>query len=281
MKISETYKIAAETLKNSDCLLITAGAGIGVDSGLPDFRGNDGFWKAYPPIAKLGISFVEMANPKWFESKPQFAWAFYGHRLNLYRKTIPHKGFAQLKEISEKLNFGSFIFTSNVDGQFHKAGFDENKIEEVHGSIHYFQCSIPCSSDIWISPNAPVLVNEETFEANELLPKCPKCGKIARPNILMFGDWTWQPHRSNEQGKKLNSWLGRIKKEKLRLTIIELGAGKEIATVRHKTQSVARELNAKIIRINPRDYDLPSGNHIPIPTGAAEGINGIFQEFIK
>ncbi len=95
-------KQAARELDDADAVLITAGAGIGVDSGLPDFRGKEGFWKAYPPIARLGKSFVEMANPEWFFSNPQLAWAFYGHRLNLYRKTIPHRGFRQLLEIARR-----------------------------------------------------------------------------------------------------------------------------------------------------------------------------------
>ena len=63
-------------LNSSKSLLIGAGAGIGVDSGLPDFRGQDGFWKAYPPLAKLGIRFEEMANPRWFHDDPHLAWGF-------------------------------------------------------------------------------------------------------------------------------------------------------------------------------------------------------------
>ena len=65
----DIFKYSAEILKNADSILITAGAGMGVDSGLPDFRGNEGFWKAYPPIAKLGLTFSEMANPQWFSHK--------------------------------------------------------------------------------------------------------------------------------------------------------------------------------------------------------------------
>ena len=72
---------------------------MGVDSGLPDFRGNEGFWKAYPPLAKLGIQFEEMANPQWFNDEPNLAWGFYGHRLNKYRKTAPHAGFSILKKM--------------------------------------------------------------------------------------------------------------------------------------------------------------------------------------
>lgn len=57
-------------------MLITAGAGMGVDSGLPDFRGSEGFWKAYPVVANLGLSFEELANPALFKQKPHLAWAF-------------------------------------------------------------------------------------------------------------------------------------------------------------------------------------------------------------
>ena len=96
-------------LTQAEAILITAGAGIGVDSGLPDFRGDEGFWKAYPPIAKLGIGFSSMANPMWFDKDPFFAWGFYGHRLNLYRKTIPHEGFKLLLEFVKSKNNNYFI----------------------------------------------------------------------------------------------------------------------------------------------------------------------------
>ena len=132
---------AAEAINAADALLVTAGAGMGVDSGLPDFRGAQGFWRAYPAIAKLGLSFEEMANPAWFKENPSLAWAFYGHRLNLYRSTFPHAGFARLLEIGRSKSHGYFVFTSNVDGQFQKAGFSLEHIVECHGSIHHFQCA--------------------------------------------------------------------------------------------------------------------------------------------
>lgn len=80
-----------------------AGAGMGVDSGLPDFRGTDGFWRAYPSLKKVGIKFEDMANPRWFMDDPFLAWGFYGHRFNLYKKTQPHAGFALIHNwIKEK-----------------------------------------------------------------------------------------------------------------------------------------------------------------------------------
>ena len=273
----DNYKKAAKIIKEAEALIITAGAGMGVDSGLPDFRGNEGFWKAYPPIAKLGISFSNMANPYWFEEKPRLAWAFYGHRLNLYRDTIPHKGFSQLLEIGEKKKYKYFAFTSNVDGQFQKAGFLENRIEECHGSIHHFQCTSPCSYHIWNAKNEKVVVDEEIFEATADLPTCPKCKALARPNILMFGDGSWVSNRSEEQSDRFQDYLQFLKQNNIKTAIIEMGAGTAVPTVRFTSQRISRYLDMPYIRINPREYQI-SGNGISIPHGTIEGLERIFSE---
>jgi len=132
---------AADAIRQADALVVGAGAGMGVDSGLPDFRGDRGFWKAYPPYERLGNGFVEAANPAHFEADPAFGWGFYGHRLALYRATLPHRGFEILRRWIGERALASFVFTSNVDGQFQKAGFDPERIAEVHGSIHHLQCT--------------------------------------------------------------------------------------------------------------------------------------------
>ena len=90
---ADSVGAAARAIAAVDALLITAGAGMGVDSGLPDFRGDEGFWNAYPPYRQLGLSFINVANPRWFDDDPHLAWGFYGHRVNLYRATHPHPGF--------------------------------------------------------------------------------------------------------------------------------------------------------------------------------------------
>ena len=144
MNIDDKIREAAVAINVAYALLVTAGAGMGVDSGLPDFRGAQGFWRTYPVIAKLGLSFEEMANPSWFEKNPHLAWAFYGHRLNLYRNTPPHQGFKQFLEIGAAKPGGYFVFTSNVDGHFQKAGFPADRVMEVHGSVDWMQCTASC-----------------------------------------------------------------------------------------------------------------------------------------
>ena len=111
---------AARLIVSADAFLIGAGAGMGVDSGLPDFRGKEGFWSAYPPYERLGLDFVALASPRWFAKDPTLAWGFYGHRMGLYRQTAPHEGFSILRRWASAARHGGFVFTSNVDGQFQR-----------------------------------------------------------------------------------------------------------------------------------------------------------------
>src|SRR5438067_12692126 len=97
MSIDDRLQQAVAAITRADALLIGAGAGMGVDSGLPDFRGDQGFWNSYPPYQKLGLDFISLADPRWFRDDPTLAWGFYGHRLDLYRNTSPPDGVHMLR----------------------------------------------------------------------------------------------------------------------------------------------------------------------------------------
>lgn len=263
--MNDTLARALDALDRADALVITAGAGMGVDSGLPDFRGNEGFWRAYPPFQKLGLSFIDLANPRWFRTDPALAWGFYGHRKNLYADTVPHAGFLRLRHFSARLPDGAFVFTSNVDGQFHKAGFAEDRIAECHGNIHHLQClDTGCGSGIWPSAER-VEVDPETMRAAPPFPRCPRCGGIARPNILMFGDGTWLSERSDEQDAALARWFAGTRHR----VVIELGAGTAIPTVRRFSEDAAH--HGTLIRINTREAQGPVGT-LSLPIGTSEAL---------
>lgn len=261
---AQTVEAAAEAISQATAFLFTAGAGMGVDSGLPDFRGNEGFWKAYPALH--GYNFEDMANPEWFHKDPSRAWGFYGHRLNLYRKTIPHNGFAILKEWAE--NKPHFIFTSNVDGQFQKAGFSEDLVYECHGSIHFLQhLSAQKGTEIWSAEGTEVYVDEASIRAEGVLPN--KDGELVRPNILMFGDWHWNDRRSSAQLKRLEAWLEQS--DLSRLVVIEAGAGTAIPSVRRFSSRMAKD-GGTLIRINPRES---MGGDIQFACGALPALEAI------
>lgn len=242
---------------------------MGVDSGLPDFRGDKGFWKAYPMYERLGINFYDAANPAHFARDPAFGWGFYGHRANLYRETDPHAGFHLLLKWIEQFQLDYFIVTSNVDGHFQKAGFAEEKIYEVHGSIHYLQCIAPCSMAIWENKEN-ISVDHNSMRA-ENIPKCPKCGSTARPNILMFGDFSWISIRSNQQE---DNFEGFLKGHRKPMVVVEMGAGTAIPTIRRLSERLGNKYKATVIRINTREPAI-SEPHISLGCGALEGLRGI------
>jgi|TARA_B100001079_G_scaffold262956_1_gene265625 NAD-dependent SIR2 family protein deacetylase len=271
-ELESSLNQAAQALYGANGLYIGAGAGMGVDSGLPDFRGKEGFWNAYPPVAQLGLSFSEMANPRWFDTDPEFAWGFYGHRLNLYRATKPHEGFDILRRWGEAMPGGAFVFTSNVDGHFQKAGFDVRQINEHHGSVNHLQCVENCGQEVWPAINSKVVVDESTLRAALPLPSCPACGQLARPNILMFGDWCWDSSRSGKQKIRHDKWLQQQEDEKI--VLIEIGAGMGIPSVRYQCESLLVDKRGTLIRINIRDSEAPVGN-ISLPMGGLEALRQI------
>lgn len=262
MTLHTAFHQCADWIAAADGLLITGGAGIGVDSGLPDFRGREGFWRAYPALAAAGLAFERIANPENFFADPGLAWGFYGHRLALYRRTVPHDGFRILRDIAGRLAHGAFIFTSNVDGQFQKAGFGEGRIYECHGSIHWLQCMVNCNADVWRADRFVPRVDETRCRLTSPMPLCPTCGAIARPNILMFNDWNWLDDRAAGQHERMRLWLRDVKS----LVTIEIGAGESIPTVRR----FGHQQKGPLIRINPREGELSAGR-----TGGSLAMGGL------
>lgn len=263
---------AAGVIAGADALLIGAGAGMGVDSGLPDFRGPEGFWRAYPSYARLGLRFADLADPRWFRDDPALAWGFYGHRLRLYRRTRPHRGFALLRRWAGCTPRGGFAYTSNVDGQFQRAGFDPDRVAEAHGSIHRMQCTSGCGVGVFPSDPFRVTVDTKTMRAEGPLPECPGCGAVARPNVLMFGDRDWDDAPAAAQRGHFQRWLESVRGG--RLVVVECGAGTAVGTVRLVCEDLAGRFDGTLVRINPREPDGPDG-HIPLPLGALDALRAI------
>lgn len=254
---------AAKLIHDADALVICAGAGMGVDSGLPDFRGNSGFWKAYPGLAAIGVRFEEIANPSAFLECPELAWEFYEHRIRLYQSTQPHGGFSILKRWCDEKAGGGFVYTSNVDGHFQKAGFSAHQVNECHGSLEYLQCSVPCGNHLWDTP--------DSIDTKKP-PACPKCGEGARPNVLMFNDWGAIHNRIEDKYEAFEQWFGSVNEP----VVIELGAGTAIPSVRR----FAASLEVPIVRINPQDHRIHAPQ-IGLKLGALEGLKLIDRTIRK
>ena len=270
-------KEAKDIINNADVVIITSGAGMGVDSGLPDFRGNEGMWREYPVLKNLKLDFSSIANPKQFEKNPKIAWGFYGHRYDLYKTTKPNVGFDFLKAlVKNKKDY--FIVTSNVDGHFQKAGFDQDKIYEVHGRINKLQCT-KCSTKPWdIDDDKRFDVDPKTFELGTTLPYCKKCNAIARPNIMMFDDYSYDNSISEAQESRFNSFMRKY--NDTNIVVIEIGAGIAIPTIRHIGEQIHKKIfTATLIRINPREAMVPH-NGIGLATTGIESLKELCKDYM-
>ena len=270
----DQINLAKQFIKDADAVLITAGAGMGVDSGLPDFRGNEGLWSAYPPIKRLGLDFKQMESSSLFRTNPQLAWGFYGHRINLYRENQPNKSFEILKKLVKNKEY--FIFTSNVDTHFQKANFPEEKIYEIHGSIEYLQCIDNCNKQIIKNTLGYIDVDMATLTAEDI-PLCEECSQPLMPNILMFGNGIFNDTNVLKQNERFKKWLHDTKD--MNLVIFEIGVGTTIPTIRNFNDSYARRnKNCKLVRINPRDFYVDSQIGYSVVYGGLNGLTKLLSE---
>jgi len=246
--------------------VIIAGAGMGVDSGLPDFRGKDGKWGRVE--GETGKSVLDVMNPRLFESDLKYAWKLFGSRIQFYQETIPHSGFSVLKNWIARYHLDYFVLTSNVDGQFQKAGFDEERIREVHGSIHYFQGLYQgkCKK-VWENERTGIEILQRAGDG--IFPTCPVTDIPARPNVYMFRDGSYNSARSKSQDKKYRDFLAHQKNS--RILVFEIGSGPHVQTLRMKTRELRRDYNAHIVRINP-DHASIKPPHIGIATAARKAL---------
>ncbi|MBI5659786.1 MAG: hypothetical protein HZC43_09650 [Nitrosomonadales bacterium] len=185
---------------------------------------------------------------------------------------VPHTGYRHLRAIAGQIVGGAFVYTSNVDGHFAKSGFSPECIVECHGSIHHLQCLSNCAHKIRDAATFEPAVNEERCLLLSPLPRCPDCGGIARPNILMFDDCGWEGSRTALQETRFREWRETIR----RPVVIEIGAGAGTPSVR----MFGASLKAPLIRINPAEPDRGYPCDAYLRVGAFAGIAAIAGELV-
>lgn len=114
-------------------------------------------------------------------------------------------------------------------------------------------------------------IDEQTCRLQNSLPVCPKCGALARPNILMFDDWEWLEEPTMTRLRQFEQWLHEIRCP----VIIEIGTGSAIPTMRRFSDRIARQLHAPLIRINPDEAQVGQEHHIGLAMGGLAALQEI------
>jgi len=173
-------------------VLVLTGAGVSAESGIPTFRGKDGYWRNLDP--------TKLATPEAFARDPQLVWDWYRERRQRIRNARPnaaHEAIARLAQRTDKF----LLVTQNVDDLHARAGIRAEKMVRIHGDIFITRCSRCEFSYLGRggSPEPPGACTVQptkgrlrsitpTSEKDANLPRCPECHTLMRPGVVWFGE---------------------------------------------------------------------------------------------
>ncbi|MEG0290425.1 MAG: NAD-dependent protein deacylase [Erysipelotrichaceae bacterium] len=160
-----------EILKHSNNIVFFGGAGVSTESGIPDFRSNDGIYQAhkkYPYPAEV------MVSSDFFYEHPDAFYEFYFDKM-VYPQAVPNGAHLALAKL-EKMGKLKAVITQNIDGLHQIAG--SKNVLELHGSIHRNYCK---------SCHAFYDLNDMLKQKGKV-PKCLKCGATIKPDVVLFGE---------------------------------------------------------------------------------------------
>jgi NAD-dependent deacetylase len=166
-------RLAALILEHQPCVVLT-GAGVSTESGIPDFRSPGGIWAQYDPM--------EYATIEAFRRDPAKVWDFYAGRLDDLKDARPNAAHHALAAL-ERTGLVEAVVTQNID-RLHELAGSQNVIE-VHGSIRTSSC-LACGERASFDEVVRMLERAPA-------PRCPRCGSILKPDVVMFGEYLPEP----------------------------------------------------------------------------------------
>ena len=211
MKMFDTV---AQKLKGSKKIVFVTGAGISQESGIPTFRGKDGYWRRYDPM--------KLASIDAFYDDPKLVWEWYEDRRKNILSVKPNEGHFAISQMEEFKDV--VILTQNIDGLHQRSG--STNVLELHGSIIRIKCTV-CDFADNITEN---------FES--LPPKC-KCGGMLRPDVVWFGESLPQ-----------NIWQSAIKEASVCDVMVIVGTSLVVSPA-NTLPVYAKQNGAILIEVNP------------------------------
>jgi NAD-dependent deacetylase len=178
--------ILAEVKATQGRVLALTGAGISAESGIPTFRGADGYWV----VGSRNYMPQEMATREMFERNPREVWRWYLFRFGVCRQVEPNAGHRALVELDRGLGERFHLVTQNIDGLHLRAGSDRSRTYCIHGDAAYVRCADECTLDLYPMPEMGVRDESTPFgEADRATLSCPRCGGWLRPHVLWFDEY--------------------------------------------------------------------------------------------
>ena len=239
MKMFDTV---AQKLKDSRKIVFVTGAGISQESGIPTFRGKDGYWRKYDPM--------KLASIDAFYDDPKLVWEWYDDRRKNILAVKPNEGHFAISQMEEFKDV--VILTQNIDGLHQRSG--STNVLELHGSIIRIKCTV-CDFTDNITEN---------FES--LPPKC-KCGSMLRPDVVWFGEPLPQ-----------NIWQSAIKEASVCDVMVIVGTSLVVSPA-NTLPVYAKQNGAILIEVNPEKTVMSNDMDLSIQATSAEVLPKILSIF--
>ncbi len=226
---------------NPGLIVVLTGAGISAESGIPTFRGKEGYWtvgsRVYQP--------QELATRAAFARMPDAIWQWYLYRRTVCRAAFPNRAHAAIASAETRLADRFRLLTQNVDGLHLRAGNTPERTYQIHGNIDFFRCADGCTTALWAIPDDIGRVTREQTLSPEILARlvCPRCGGRGRPHVLWFDE------SYDEPLFRFESSLRAARDASLLVTVGTSGA----TTLPNHVVSLAIQAGAAVIDINPDD----------------------------
>ncbi|UGQ11315.1 NAD-dependent deacetylase [Yinghuangia sp. ASG 101] len=171
-------------------LAVLTGAGVSARSGLPVYRGGNGLWDRNPDISKL------ITASRW-HGRAQQAWDHWNELRQASSLAQPNPAHEAL--VAAEAYFDVHIATQNVDGLHGRAG--SGNVTELHGNVFHTRCSArACHArhGAWFDDSL-----------HEDIPTCPRCGRIARLDVVLFGEHLLarRMRASIDAARKADVWI--------------------------------------------------------------------------
>jgi NAD-dependent deacetylase len=156
-------------------ILVITGAGVSAESGIPTFRGKDGYWRHLDP--------TKLATPEAFQKNPELVWEWYRERRQRIGSANPnaaHHAIARLSTFTDEF----LLVTQNVDNLHARAGMPKGKMVQIHGDIFVTRCS-RCDYE---HPLSVAVTTPGVASKHGEIPRCSACGALMRPGVVWFGE---------------------------------------------------------------------------------------------
>lgn len=185
--MDEELRRLLEPVGDRDGLIIAlTGAGISAESGIPTFRGEEGYWTVGSQVYRP----QDMATNAAFRRMPDDVWQWYLYRRTVCNRAEPNAGHAAVVGLEQGLGERFRVITQNVDGLHLRAGNSLERTYQVHGNIDYMRCFEECSAELFAIPDGIGEIERDTTVAPEAMAllRCPRCQERARPHVLWFDE---------------------------------------------------------------------------------------------